>query len=215
MPSADDNQGIFAMSPKNGSAMNQVVIAVTGHRDIPVEDIPRLKAAVFAELRIVGKAHLNSPLLMLSGLAEGADRLVASCALDMGWSVGAVLPLQQSDYEADFADEASRAEFRELLSRSAWVRVAAPESTIRPTCYRLQGEWMVRHAAILLTLWDGKEENGEGGTAWVVGYFLGGSRSRRQGANTDEFIHIMTRRTRDMGALKECDIGKVSYLAPH
>jgi hypothetical protein len=58
-----------------------LVIGITGHRDLRAEDCEALEAqvrAVFDELR--GR-YRDTPLILLSPLAEGADRLAARVAL--------------------------------------------------------------------------------------------------------------------------------------
>ena len=59
-----------------------IVLGVTGHRDLPSEDSETLRMAVrklFAQLK---HDYPNSPFKLISGLAEGADRLVAEVALE-------------------------------------------------------------------------------------------------------------------------------------
>ena len=192
-----------------------IVVSTTGHRDIPDQDIQRLETVIVSELRSIAEAHPNSPLLLLTGLAEGADRLVARCAIKSGWRIGAVLPLEQSDYETDFASEASREDFRELLAQSAWIRVVNADASPRPACYRIQGEWLAQYSQKLLALWDGKDGNGEGGTADVVHVFLNGLPSMRPILpDAGPVIHIATRRIRDMNLPAEPDVGKATLLAP-
>ena len=192
-----------------------IVVSTTGHRDIPDQDIHRLESVIVGELRSIAEAHPNSPLLLLTGLAEGADRLVARCAVKSGWRLGAVLPLEQSDYETDFANDASREEFRALLDQSAWIRMVNADALPRPACYRIQGEWLAHYSQKLLALWDGKEGNGEGGTAEVVHLFLNGLPSTRPILpDAGPVIHIATRRIRNLNLPAEPDIGKVSHLAP-
>ena len=62
-----------------------LVIGVTGHRDLRDQDVAKIEqqvAAVIAELR---RDYLGSegetPIIVLSALAEGADRLVARVAI--------------------------------------------------------------------------------------------------------------------------------------
>ena len=57
--------------------MIPLVVAVTGHRDLVAETLPQLEAKVKAELARLRDAHAPAPPVILSALAEGADRLVA------------------------------------------------------------------------------------------------------------------------------------------
>ncbi len=205
VPGASDH--IFGLVP--------IVVSTTGHRDIPEQDVHRLESAVASELRSISEAHPHSPLLLLTGLAEGADRLVACCAIKLGWQVGAVLPLEQFEYETDFVSDASREEFRSLLAQSAWIRMVNTGNLPRPACYRIQGEWLAQYSQKLLALWDGKAESSEGCTAQVVHVFLNGLPSPRPILPyAGPVIHIATRRIDDMNLPSDSDLGKATLLAP-
>src|SRR5260370_4730134 len=96
-----------------------LVIGVTGHRDLREEDREHLKNSVrkvFTELR---KQYPSTPFVLLSPLAEGADRLVAEVALGENdtWLI-APLPMPNDMYEAHFEHPTSLAEFNRILSRS-------------------------------------------------------------------------------------------------
>lgn len=151
--------------------MVPIVIAVTGHRDIPDEDIPAITKALHNEFIALSAAHPHSPFVVLSGLAEGADRIAVRCALDVGWSLGAVLPLPVSEYERDFQVPASLAEFKFLLGKAVWVREVTNGSIPRPLCYQEQGLWMASQAQQLFAIWDGVQSDRIGGTAQVVKLF--------------------------------------------
>lgn len=176
-------------------ALVPLVLAVTGHRDVPADDLAVLSAAVSAQLRKLSAQHPNSPGLLLSGLAEGADRLVARCALEAGWALGVVLPLPQSDYEADFSDERSVADFRELIARAAWCRDISAAGAVRPACYDALGDWLARRSQVLIALWDGGAGKGVGGTADVVKRFREGvAQERLTAPDAGPVIHVLTRR---------------------
>ncbi|MGC9187651.1 MAG: hypothetical protein ACP5GN_08225 [Fervidicoccaceae archaeon] len=74
---------------KNDNDQNRryihLVIGITGHRDIVNEDRELLKdkiREIFKELR---SRYANTPLLLITSLAEGADRIGAEVALEMGF----------------------------------------------------------------------------------------------------------------------------------
>ncbi len=106
---------------------------------------------------------------VVSALAEGADRLVASLGLGLGARLEVVLPLPVDDYEKDFRDEASRAEFRGLLARAATVDVVEAAWT-RDHNYRTAGLTMADRIDVLVALYDGEPARGTGGTAEIVDY---------------------------------------------
>src|SRR5512143_1335524 len=97
----------------------RLVIGVTGHRKLA--DSVRVAARIDEAL---DKIALEAPsrLVVLSPLAEGADRLVAERVLARtGAELDAVLPMGEAHYERDFVDDASRSEFRSLLARARAV----------------------------------------------------------------------------------------------
>ncbi|GHU36936.1 hypothetical protein AGMMS50256_34210 [Betaproteobacteria bacterium] len=162
-----------------------IIVGVTGHRDIPGEDWERLKSSVKQALEEVQNQCPNSPYVLLTALAEGADRLAAEVALELEWQIGVVLPLEQDDYETDFSSQESKDEFRKLLSKASWMVVA--DSTDqgehlsamppRDRAYYSAGVHIIRMSQIVFALWDGSRERKTGGTSDMVFTALEGIRS--------------------------------------
>ncbi len=171
-----------------------LVIGVTGHRDPRREDLEELKRRVAQVFDGIAKDYLAAdgatPIVVLSSLAEGADQLVASVALERGAILIAPLPMPVEEYRKDFEfglTPNALSEFDRLLARAA----AAPEMPVldgaavealrddagrRAMQYREAGLYIVRHCQILLALWDGDESDAKtGGTAEIV-------RRQREGA---------------------------------
>jgi hypothetical protein len=120
----------------------------------------------------------STRIVLFSALAEGADRLVAREALDLGFSLAVPLPFELQEYEKDFATPESRAEFRELLARSECSFVVPPpaaEADVdeRDAAYANCGAYIVRRCVELIALWDGKESP-HGGTGHIVSFQLEG-----------------------------------------
>lgn len=192
-----------------------IVVGVTGHRDLPEEDIQKLRSAVVNQLNSIGAKYPHSPLILLTGLAEGADCLVARCAFELGWSLGAVLALPQAEFEQDFGSDASRAEFKDLLSHCDWIRQAAPEGCPRPKCYEHVGDWIAIHVQYLIALWDGNKNGKIGGTGYVVKLFREGpSLTIPELPDTGPVIHVLTRRQSELSAIDPRVVGEVKVLAP-
>jgi len=103
-----------------------VIVGVTGHRDLLENDLPMIRGKVSAALESLERLTRNSPRMLLSALAEGADQLVAEAALERGWQVVAVLPMPLDDFMADFATEAAKRQFRGLLERCVDVKALDP-----------------------------------------------------------------------------------------
>ncbi len=171
-----------------------LVIGVTGHRDPRGEDIEELKRRVGQVFDGLARDYLTAdgatPIVVLSSLAEGADQLVASVALERGVILIAPLPMPLEEYRKDFQfglTPNALSEFDRLLARAA----AAPEMPLldgatiealrddarrRAMQYREAGLYIVRHCQILLALWDCDESDVKtGGTAEIV-------RRQREGA---------------------------------
>jgi hypothetical protein len=162
---------------------------VTGHRDLRQQDLPALESIVRRILQDLREAHPHTPLLLLSPLAEGSDRLVARVALDVGVRVIVPLPLPEELYEQDFAGEESRAEFRQLLARaeSSFVLPVMDGNTVdgiqqhgeqRNRQYAQVGALIAKLSQVFLALWDGRTGAGHddkvGGTGEVVRFRLEG-----------------------------------------
>jgi hypothetical protein len=152
-----------------------VRVGVTGHRDLAdpalvasqIDDVlERLSEHAVAE-----GADAPVAFTCVSGLAEGADRLVADRVLARtGGRLEAILPLEIDDYAADFADDASRQTFNDLLVAADQVTVMPPDPTdaSREAAYERAGAAMVLSSDVLLALWDGEASRGRGGTAEMV-----------------------------------------------
>jgi hypothetical protein len=138
---------------------------------------------------------------LLSPLAEGADRIAAEEALLLGVKLVVPMPMIQTEYERDFTSADSLDAFRRLL-KSANVQFVVTEAASkwerdeRTQRYAAVGDYIARESHLLILLWDGKENQKVGGTAWV--------RTRREHwtrvaqergyASTLETIHVPTRR---------------------
>lgn len=154
-------------------APGRLIIGVTGHRRLG--DAGPLALTVDAALDEIERREAeNGPrparMTVLSPLAEGADRLVARRVLARpGGELVAVLPMSEKRYAGDFEAPGSEAEFRELLARAATVRRLRGPRT-RAHAYAAAGRWVVDHCDVLLALWDGRPEEGPGGTAEIIRY---------------------------------------------
>jgi hypothetical protein len=165
-----------------------LVIGVTGHRDLRDEDVPQLERQVAAIIAGLRRDYLRggreTPIVVLSALAEGADRLVARVALAQGAQLIAPLPLPIDEYRRDFEPglkPGNIAEFEELFERA----IAAPVMPLhgasledvrsdrqrRAEQYRAVGIFITQHCHVLLALWDGSEKDmAVGGSAEVVAF---------------------------------------------
>lgn len=162
-----------ARSTNSGGDVDQrlpLVFGVSGHRDLVASDVPELRrqlSRVFSSFRA---AYPHTPFRLLTPLAEGADRLAAEVALAFEVDLFVPLPMEQAEYERDFATAKSLAEFRTLLAmaRSRWeIPMARAGTEGRTRLYAEVGELIARDSHVLILLWDGEENRKVGGTSWV------------------------------------------------
>jgi hypothetical protein len=152
------------------------VIGVTGHRDLRPEDIGPLRKAV-SEILVEFRTRLpQTPLVVLSALADGADRLVAEVALAESVRLVVPLPMKQSEYEKDF-DSSSLDHFRKVLSQVDEHEMfelpqvetsAEDDGRKRDIQYAQVGQYIALHSHLMIALWDGRDPHKFGGTADVV-----------------------------------------------
>ena len=153
-----------------------LVIGVTGHRDLVTGELPLLEERVRAFFEELHQRYPGQPLEVMSPLAEGADRLVARVALDLGLRLIAPLPMHRDEYLEDFAELASRDEFENLVAQAidfpvpdwSWKEPRSAEVSTRDLQYAQLGVFIASHCHILLALWDGLESSQTGGTAQVI-----------------------------------------------
>jgi hypothetical protein len=141
-------------------------IGVSGHRDLSgYEMIPDVVDAVLDSINSIYKAD---SWMVVSPLAEGADRLVAARAISqLNARLVVPLPLPLDDYLLDFPASGSRDEFQDLLLKAEEV-IQLPGSRRRDLAYAAAGQYVVNHSDLLIAIWDGKPAHGLGGTGEIV-----------------------------------------------
>jgi hypothetical protein len=125
----------------------------------------------------------STKITVISGLAEGADRIFAEAALALDMLVEAVLPMPLRYYKKDF-DEASSAELDRILGNEAVQCIELPLTPgldaddnswpegARSTLYANLSNDLRRRSNLLVAFWDGKYKDLAGGTADTVVKFL-------------------------------------------
>ena len=167
----------------------QIRIGVTGHRTLLNTDSLAAAIEEILDVRYLGAftpesrksiENATSPpvvFTIISPLAEGADRLVASIVLKHNGYLEALLPMPREEYEKDFSTLESRDEFADLLARAHWEEITECDAVVGEACfrqkaYRRVGEEIVDRCDILLALWDEKEPQSECGTGAIVALAL-------------------------------------------
>ena len=168
-----------------------IIVGITGHIKVDGVLITEDKVSdeqkneirkVFKELDL---EYPNTPIVILSPLADGADRLVAGLALDTkrrnrtSISLISPLPMPQEEYERDFEKTGTKEKFRrmlELASASFVLPIIGGDITDwekepRKKQYEQVGKYVAQHSHILIALWNGKDKDGFdgiGGTSQIV-----------------------------------------------
>ena len=108
-----------------------------------------------------------------NSLGEGADRIAARTASRLGVVFDAILPSAQPLYEATFEDDASRADFCELLGKARSVLQLPAigqmkDGNSRARSFEQAAFTLLAQSDLLLAVWDGDAPQGLGGTGQTV-----------------------------------------------
>lgn len=153
-------------------------VGVTGHRDLKVDCLEFYKKQVNNLLASLKKEHKE--LIILSPIADGADRVVVKEGLKLGIDFISVLPLPKEMYKMDFSNESSK-EFEALLLKSKTINniplLNRKEELLeynskRDLQYEAAGQYLADNCNILIALWDNKKLGLVGGTGEIVKYYL-------------------------------------------
>lgn len=172
-------------SSKKSKALRPFVIGLIGHRKLSDSEIPLLQEAFDEYLSKILGALKHTPVLVLTSLAEGADRLAHKSKFRNQIQICSVLPFAIEEYAKDFPGRARHAEFRAAIDDSDFVISFSPKTSTskmteaeRNKAYKDSAFWICDQANSLYAIWDGNSARGIGGTADTVKY-----RTRTMGAN--------------------------------
>ena len=172
-------------------ALIPFLVAVTGHRDLRPQDQDRLREEVRSVFAGIRRRMPSTPILLLTGLAEGADQFVAEVAVEQNVALVAALPMPIDLYKEQMAAEAQK-KLDGLLALSA-VRIMLSlegrkladirsSEVVRAECYESLARFLARYGQSLIALWDGRDSQKRGGTSRIVHYVRSGALDE----NTDE-----------------------------
>ncbi len=168
-------------------------IGITGHRGppkLPEESVAPIRAALDRVLKVAFDAGRSaqtaynaaapaqeagtSEFVVISSLAEGADRLVAEAGLGAGFTHEAVLPFHRKEYARDFKTQDSQSAYESLLQSASAVFELDGDSDDRPRAYETAGLIMLANIDLLIAIWDGDAAAGVGGTAQIISRAVSG-----------------------------------------
>ena len=162
-----------AQAVDEGSISLDLRIAVTGHRKLV--GTPALSTAIDRALDLIvdqlrSAIRDRCRLVVVSALADGADRIVADRVLARsGARLEVILPMPEGDYVTDFDRRHSLPEFEYLLGEASWVATVPPSPT-RQDAYLDAGRAVIDRADVTIAIWDGHPAAGKGGTGDIVSY---------------------------------------------
>lgn len=172
---------------------NYHTVGITGHRDIRVDKLEEYKEEIKAILQEI-KTKTEKKLLLVSPLADGADRLFIDAGKELGFEYIVVLPMPINIYAKDFSAqslvdfngylvEALRYEVIELVEGNTLSSISS-YGFKRDLQYQAVGR-LITECSDMIALWDGIENNKMGGTADIVSY---------RKAQNKTFHHILCQR---------------------
>jgi hypothetical protein len=146
--------------------MDILHIGVTGHRILAPDH--GLEAGILKVIDAIDRAFPEKRWIVNSSLAEGADCLFVQYALQRPEVYLFVpLPLPEDEYLLGFRSDESRSIFRHLYQH-AFEKILLARQPSHEEAFRSAGEYIVEHSDLLVAVWDGKKEQGVGGTGFVV-----------------------------------------------
>ncbi len=95
-----------------------IIVGITGHRDLCENETDLLSKKIREVFQLLRKNYPDTPLLLLTPLAEGADRLAAKAAIEEKIDYIAPLPLPKAEYLKDFPTPELKEEFHNLLRKA-------------------------------------------------------------------------------------------------
>jgi hypothetical protein len=161
-----------------------IYVGITGHREMYERDILRSYDQIAELLQALKAKYPNTPIVAVTPLAEGADRILAVAAGNLGIPYLVPMPCRQSAYVGSFINSEAREEFHRLAEDAAACYAVEDTDQLGNEQYRKLGEHVARLSNILIAVHkrdidpenpqDDKPEDGKKfGTKYVMQYWHG------------------------------------------
>jgi hypothetical protein len=145
---------------------SQFTIGAVGHRRLSAQD-KRLSRQIISAIKRLIAEHPGREVLLISSVAEGADRLCLTASRLLGIPYVCVLPCPPDCFREDFSSARSRSEFDQLLEAAEFV--IQPEVELdKELGYFWASEFILDRADVIVAVWNGEPGNGIGGTGDTV-----------------------------------------------
>ena len=151
------------------------IIGVVGHRNIVEESKEDARHHFEKILKRYKIKYPNTPILVVTSLAEGADQLIAEIAIKIeGVFLGVLIPMGIEKYLETFSSDSARQEFNKFCSKALFVRDTSTDMVFENNsdAFRNNTRELSNNADLLIALWDGIASNQVGGTSDTLYYKL-------------------------------------------
>ena len=129
---------------------------VTGHRDLPQNEINKIKAALEHE---IDAAVTDGFTCFMSGFADGVDQYFAELVLERKQTNPALELIAVIPYRKRLDSLNKKTRTRELLEACADVVVI--QEKYLPSVYSHRNRYMVEHSDRVIAVYDGRETGGK------------------------------------------------------
>lgn len=160
---------------------NKIYVGISGHRDLKKSNKDKYREQIKTILLKLVKENSEKEVIVLSPLADGADRLMVDAAVELGLRYEVLLPMVSTLYQKDFS-VSSLEEYKILIMNArdipsvvALCDNCTEENITEYGAYRDRqylkvGQEIVERSDMIVFLWDKKHSKGVGGTADIVSY---------------------------------------------
>ena len=135
--------------------MEKKVCCVTGHRDLPQNQINNIKAAL---LREIEKAVADGFTCFMSGFAEGVDQYFVEMVMEKQKDNPALELIAVIPYQKRLDSLRAKGRTYEMLEACRDVVVIREE--YQPSVYSRRNRYMVEHSDRVIAVYDGREKGG-------------------------------------------------------
>lgn len=195
------------------------VIAHSGHRHLIADEQHRITIAVGEKLHDITQGNYKD-FILVSGIADGADSLVVSKALEMGLKVLLLLLPEEGDEDrVSTLTGKFGAALVTSLSLAPYIKEAGNKKaggtqrmTGDNTPYKMLAGSLVNIADYLVVLWDGVDTGKEGGTSDVVNMALETAKGRR--CRSGMLYQLIVSRTQNDYPLCGAALQRQRYFPP-
>ncbi|WP_421943319.1 hypothetical protein [Pedobacter sp.] len=131
-----------------------LVIGHSGHRNVFEDQQKKIQESISFKLKQI-RDNSQRPCLLLTGLAEGADKLAVRAALELGIEVAILLGKDEQE---------NKKELENLYGTSMNAYQVKGE---KDQLFANQADLIIRHSRHILLAWDGIQNNLLGGPSYI------------------------------------------------